>query len=113
MVCVNRTGQNVSTYFICFITATEAPSSVCSCDMQPYVPLSVCFTTGNAATSVTATVVPASVVSMAFFNKLTEDDHIVRASGHIKKCLDEFIGDFVISDELRQVGSSYEVTVVV
>ena len=59
--------------------------------------------TGLVAESVTATPVPATVVSMAFFDKLYEDEQVVRPSGSIRKCMDEFFGDFTISDELRQV----------
>lgn len=61
---------------------------------------------GVKAETVTATLIPCTVMSMAFFDKLYERDQIVRQSGHIKKCLDEFFGDFVASDELRQVISS-------
>lgn len=62
------------------------------------------FVTGVKAESVTATPVPCSVISMAFFDKLYEENgQIVRSSGHIHKCMDEFFGDFIISDHLRQV----------
>ncbi|XP_061194760.1 cilia- and flagella-associated protein 300-like [Saccostrea echinata] len=57
---------------------------------------------GIAATSVTAEVVPCSVLSMTLFDRLT-DKGVVRESGHISKCFDEFYGEFQISDELRKM----------
>ncbi|XP_076435645.1 cilia- and flagella-associated protein 300-like [Babylonia areolata] len=58
---------------------------------------------GLMAESVTATPVPATTMSMAFFDKLYEDEQIVRPSGAIRKCMDEFFGDLTASDELRQM----------
>ena len=40
---------------------------------------------------------------MTFFDRLY-DGNVVRQSGHIVKCLDDFCEDFIISDELRKVG---------
>nr|XP_034329317.1 cilia- and flagella-associated protein 300-like [Crassostrea gigas] len=57
---------------------------------------------GIPATSVTAEPVPCSVLSMTFFDRLTENN-VVRESGHISKCFDEFCGEFTISDELRKM----------
>lgn len=45
--------------------------------------------------------VPCSVLSMAFFDRLYGT--IVRDSGALRKCFDEFYEDFTISDELRKV----------
>jgi len=39
---------------------------------------------------------------MAFFDRLY-DNNVVRDSGHIVKCFDDFYEDLVISDELRKV----------
>ena len=39
---------------------------------------------------------------MSLFDRLY-DHNIVRESGHIKKCFDEFYDDMTISDELRKV----------
>ncbi|XP_063286527.1 cilia- and flagella-associated protein 300 [Pelobates fuscus] len=43
-----------------------------------------------------------SQLSMSLFDPLYSEG-IVRESGHISKCLDEYVDDFVISDELRKV----------
>ncbi|XP_070213027.1 cilia- and flagella-associated protein 300-like [Littorina saxatilis] len=56
---------------------------------------------GLKAESVTATSIPCTVMSMSFFDKLYED--VVRSCGSIRKCMDEFFGDFTVSDELRQM----------
>ena len=53
------------------------------------------------ASQVTAEAVPCSVLSMAFFDRLY--GQVVRDSGYLHKCFDEFHGDFTISDELRKV----------
>ncbi|CAH3034127.1 unnamed protein product [Porites lobata] len=52
--------------------------------------------------SVMAELVSCSVTSMEFFDRL-QDQGIVRESGSIRKCFDEYFEDFVISDELRKV----------
>ncbi|OWF56688.1 uncharacterized protein C11orf70 homolog [Mizuhopecten yessoensis] len=57
---------------------------------------------GVSATSVTAEVVPCTVLSMTLFDRLTDND-IVRENGAIRKCFDEFYQDFTISDELRKL----------
>jgi len=57
---------------------------------------------GVAARSVTAEPVSCSLMSMTFFDRLV-DNNVVRDSGHIVKCFDDFCDDFVISDELRKV----------
>ena len=62
----------------------------------------VIFFPGIPATSVSVEAVPCTVLSMTFFDRLTEKN-VVRESGHISKCFDEFCGDFQISDELRKV----------
>ncbi|XP_015753782.1 PREDICTED: uncharacterized protein C11orf70 homolog isoform X2 [Acropora digitifera] len=54
------------------------------------------------ASSTTAEVISCSVTSMDFFDRLQEQG-IVRESGSIRKCFDEFYEEFVISDELRKV----------
>ncbi|XP_072119557.1 cilia- and flagella-associated protein 300 isoform X1 [Mobula birostris] len=46
--------------------------------------------------------IPCKQVSMSFFDRLYSNG-IVRETGHINKCLDEFYGDFVVADQLRQV----------
>ncbi|WAR28838.1 CF300-like protein [Mya arenaria] len=50
--------------------------------------------------------VPCSVLSMTFFDRLYGP--IVRDSGHLIKCFDEFFEDFTISDELRKMFLSEE-----
>lgn len=57
---------------------------------------------GIRPSSVTAEIVSCAVTSMDFFDRLQEQG-IVRESGNIKKCFDEYFEDFVISDELRKV----------
>ena len=47
-------------------------------------------------------VVPCSVISMEFFDRLWGCG-IVRDSGSIIKCFDEPCGDFIVSDKLREV----------
>ena len=49
----------------------------------------------------TAEVVPCTILSMSFFDRLY--GNVVRESGYLHKCFDEFSGDFTISDELRKV----------
>ena len=49
-----------------------------------------------------AEVVPCTVLSMTFFDRLY-NDHVVRESGAIQKCFDEYYFDMVVSDELRKV----------
>lgn len=53
-----------------------------------------------------ATNVPCTQLSMSFFNRLYDED-IVRANGHIIKCLDSFCDSFPISDELRKVSTDF------
>lgn len=57
---------------------------------------------GVKATSITGEVVPCTVLSMTFFDRL-HDDNVVRESGAIQKCFDEFYQDIVVSDELRKM----------
>ncbi|PIK36880.1 hypothetical protein BSL78_26305, partial [Apostichopus japonicus] len=57
---------------------------------------------GMAAGKVEVTEIPCSVTSMTFFDRLTDQD-VVRESGHIVKCFDDFYEDFTISDELRKM----------
>ncbi|XP_052784658.1 cilia- and flagella-associated protein 300-like [Mya arenaria] len=56
--------------------------------------------------SVSVESVPCSVLSMTFFDRLYGP--IVRDSGHLIKCFDEFFEDFTISDELRKMFLSEE-----
>ncbi|CAL1533994.1 unnamed protein product [Lymnaea stagnalis] len=59
-------------------------------------------TLGSKPSRVEVKVVPCTVLSMSFFDKLM-DGEIARESGEIKKCYDEFQEDFTISDNLRQL----------
>jgi hypothetical protein len=43
---------------------------------------------------------------MSFFDKLYGT--VVRESGHVLKCFDEFYEDFTISDELRKVSVCFQ-----
>mmetsp|Transcript_21982 Transcript_21982/g.52298 ORF Transcript_21982/g.52298 Transcript_21982/m.52298 type:complete len:181 (-) Transcript_21982:53-595(-) len=44
----------------------------------------------------------AKITNMAFFDKL-KDLGIVRETGHIRKCFDEYVDGLQISDELRKI----------
>lgn len=57
---------------------------------------------GVEATSVTVEPITCTMLSMTLFDRLTEKD-IVRETGVITKCFDEFYQDFTISDELRKM----------
>eukprot|EP00128_Syssomonas_multiformis_P009290 Colp12_sorted_trinity150504_noHs@19930 len=50
--------------------------------------------------------VPCTVLSMSFFDKLVPQ--VVRESGSIVKCFDEYYGDITVSDELRKMMMSEE-----
>lgn len=47
------------------------------------------------------------VLFMIFFDRLIENN-VVRESGYISKCFDEFCGEFIILDELRKVRYVYK-----
>merc|ERR1712043_46744 len=57
---------------------------------------------GVKATNVKSEPVPCSVLSMTLFDRLA-DYNIIRSTGSIQKCFDEFSGDFTVSDELRKM----------
>ncbi|XP_064615607.1 cilia- and flagella-associated protein 300-like isoform X2 [Liolophura sinensis] len=57
---------------------------------------------GTAATSVKIEDMNCSVLSLSFFDRLYQTN-VVRESGQIHKCFDEFAEDFQISDELRKM----------
>uniref|UniRef100_UPI00398E5F6D cilia- and flagella-associated protein 300-like isoform X2 n=1 Tax=Pristiophorus japonicus TaxID=55135 RepID=UPI00398E5F6D len=59
-------------------------------------------TLGTEVKKIEAEEVPCKQLSMLFFDCLYTEE-IVRETGHITKCLDEFYEDFTISDKLRQV----------
>ena len=65
-----------------------------------------CFFSGQTAKMVTVELIPCSVLSMDYFDRLYEKN-IVRESGYIVKCFDEYLDDFTISDELRKVLHMY------
>ncbi|XP_064639203.1 cilia- and flagella-associated protein 300-like [Lineus longissimus] len=57
---------------------------------------------GTKVEKVSIAPVPCTVISMEFFDRLYGE--IARQeTGHIKKCFDEYVGDTIISDELRKV----------
>jgi len=58
-------------------------------------------------TRVEAELVPATIISMEFFDRVFTDG-LVRQSGAICKCYDEQIDDFLVSDELRKMFVSDE-----
>jgi len=57
---------------------------------------------GNAAKSRMADQVACSAMSMDYFDRLY-NNRVVRESGHIVKCFDDYYEDFVVSDELRKM----------
>nr|XP_047934189.1 cilia- and flagella-associated protein 300 isoform X2 [Anser cygnoides] len=57
---------------------------------------------GSKVTKIEAIVVPCTQISMSFFDRLYTEG-IVRETGHIVKCYDEYYDDILISDELRKV----------
>ncbi|KAM9320435.1 cilia- and flagella-associated protein 300 [Gastrophryne carolinensis] len=59
-------------------------------------------TLGSKVEKVESQAVPCTQLSMSLFDCLYKEN-IVRESGSICKCLDEFYDDFIISDELRKV----------
>ncbi|XP_027323744.1 cilia- and flagella-associated protein 300 isoform X1 [Anas platyrhynchos] len=59
-------------------------------------------TLGSKVTKIEATVVPCTQISMSFFDRLYTEG-LVRETGHIVKCYDEYYDDILISDELRKV----------
>ena len=48
--------------------------------------------------------VECSVLSMEFFDRL-QNGEIVRETGQIIRCLDQFVDDVTIADELRRVSN--------
>jgi hypothetical protein len=45
-----------------------------------------------------------NVLSLEFFDRLV-DNKVVREGGQIRKCIDEYKDEFIISDELRKVNT--------
>ncbi|XP_075054884.1 cilia- and flagella-associated protein 300 isoform X2 [Mixophyes fleayi] len=59
-------------------------------------------TLGTKVNKIEAKEIPCTQLSMSLFDCL-DKEYIVREGGYISKCLDEYIDDFTISDELRKV----------
>ncbi|XP_044143868.1 cilia- and flagella-associated protein 300 [Bufo gargarizans] len=59
-------------------------------------------TLGTNIKKIEAREIPCSHVSMSLFDCLHKEN-IVKESGYIAKCLDEYVDEFVVSDELRKV----------
>ncbi|NXP07240.1 CF300 protein, partial [Thinocorus orbignyianus] len=59
-------------------------------------------TLGSKVTKIEATLVPCTQISMTFFDRLYSEG-VVRETGHIVKCYDDYYDDILISDELRKV----------
>ncbi|XP_037231615.1 cilia- and flagella-associated protein 300 [Falco biarmicus] len=60
------------------------------------------ITLGSKVTKIEATVVPCTQISMSFFDRLYSEG-VVRETGDIVKCYDDYYDDILISDELRKV----------
>ncbi|XP_060682406.1 cilia- and flagella-associated protein 300 [Hemiscyllium ocellatum] len=85
-----------------FVQAFFQDSNV-KANLKVLSPLSSEWTTlGKEVKEIQVEEVPCNQLSMLFFDCLYTEG-IVRETGHITKCLDEFYEDFVISDQLRQV----------
>lgn len=61
---------------------------------------------GVAPAKVEGSFVPCSTTTMDLFNRLENGD-ILREGGHVNGCLDEFVGEMQISDELRKLMLSF------
>lgn len=49
-------------------------------------------------------VVPCTVSTMAFFDRiLDEENQIVRGEGNIRHCLEDIVDGFLVADQLRKV----------
>lgn len=48
--------------------------------------------------------VPCTETTLSMFDKLVESG-VVRENGRIRKCMEEYVGDLTIADELRKVGT--------
>eukprot|EP00899_Mesostigma_viride_P006948 jgi/Mesvir1/16254/Mv08502-RA.1 len=49
-------------------------------------------------------IVPATLTTMELFDRLSEEDSgVVRSNGSIKKCMDQEVDGFMVSDELREM----------
>ncbi|XP_074673102.1 cilia- and flagella-associated protein 300 isoform X1 [Strix aluco] len=59
-------------------------------------------TLGSKVTKIEATVVPCTQISMSFFDRLYSGG-VVRETGDIVKCYDDYYDDILVSDELRKV----------
>jgi cilia- and flagella-associated protein 300 len=59
---------------------------------------------GTPAKSVAAELLPCTALSLTFFDRLYNNE-VVRESGNIVKCFDDYYEDIVVSDELRKVTS--------
>jgi len=57
---------------------------------------------GVAPAKVEGTFVPCSTTTMDLFNRL-ENSEVLRQGGHVNGCLDEYVADMTISDELRKL----------
>lgn len=60
------------------------------------------YISGSRVTKIEATVVPCTQISMSFFDRLYSEG-VVRETGDIVKCYDDYYDDILISDELRKV----------
>jgi len=65
--------------------------------------IDVCI--GTPAASVSVESVPCTALSLSYFDRLYNNE-IIRDSGNIVKCFDEYVDDMVLSDELRKVGAT-------
>lgn len=62
-----------------------------------------CFV-GTKATAVELETVPCTAISMSMFDKLHDRD-VVQEGGYIRKCLEEYIENVCLGDQLRNVSS--------
>ena len=61
---------------------------------------------GKAVTSVSVKAVRATVLSMGFFDRLSDESvQIVHPTGQLRKCFESQVDEIVIDDRLREVSS--------
>ena len=64
------------------------------------------FILGAKASSVEIETVPCTAISMSIFDRL-EEKGIVQEGGYIRKCLEEYIENVCLGDQLRNVSTSF------
>lgn len=61
------------------------------------------MTLGQAVHDVRIEQLNTNVLSLEFFDRLFDNKIVRQNGGHIRKCIEEYKDEFIISDELRKV----------